>query len=217
MRDPSLPDDLADHIRRGAGQMAGVPEDLPVDDLVRYLKLLQTWGKAYNLTAVHDPEKMVTHHILDSLAVLPFISGSYCLDVGTGAGLPGLVLALAKPDTEWVLLDSNRKKIRFVIQVIMELGIKNVTAVCSRVENWRNERGISCIVVRAFSSLNEIYAKTCHLLSPDSCLLAMKGSGAEQEVAALKECVSAEIHTLHIPGLNNLRAVVEIRPLPTGN
>ena len=197
--------------------MPGVPEELPVDDLIRYLGLLRTWGKTYNLTAIHEPEKMVTHHVLDSLSVLPFIKGKHCLDVGTGAGLPGLILALARPDTEWVLLDSNRKKIRFVNQVIMELGISNVTAICARVEDWHSERVISYIVTRAFSSLSDIYAKTRHLLEQESCLLAMKSGSVKEEIAALKGCISTDVHELHVPGLNAKRMLVEIRPLPSGN
>ena len=135
MIDPGLKKELADRISLGIESMPGLPPALPVERFVDYLELLESWSQAYNLTAIRDPGRMVTHHVLDSLSVLPYLRGEHCLDVGTGAGLPGLILAISLPGMAWTLLDSNRKKTRFVNQAVLDLGLAN--------GNYRTGRGLA--------------------------------------------------------------------------
>jgi len=154
---------------------------------------------------------MLAHHILDSLSVLPYLHGEHCLDIGTGAGLPGMILALARPETHWVLLDSNRKKIRFVNHAILELKLNNVEAVCTRVERFKYSRNFSTIITRAYGSLVTIYRHARHLLSPDGRLLAMKGTDISAELAELEEAaITKHVHILNVPGVDKGRCLVEI-------
>ena len=199
--------------------MSGLqPDQYPVTAFAEYLELLTQWNKAYNLTAIRDHEKMITHHILDSLSVLPFLNGGHCLDVGTGAGLPGLILALTTPEIQWILLDSNQKKICFVNQAIMELKICNIETICCRIEDFHPEKIFSTIITRAFGRLSKFYRLSRHLLSPNGTLLAMKGTGISEELAELDQrTVTAQIHTLRIHGITGQRSLVEINALPPVN
>ncbi len=179
-----------------------------INALMAFLELMEKWNKTYNLTAIRTKEDMVILHILDSLAVLSFLQGSRVLDVGTGAGLPGVPLAIYKPEMKFVLLDSNAKKTRFVQQVVMELGLKNVHICHSRVEEYYDAEGFNCIVSRAFSSLQEMVEKTRHLMHENSLLLAMKGQKPDAELARLS--MPAEIIPLYVPGINAERCLVRI-------
>ena len=180
--------------------------------LLAFADLLLQWNKAYNLTAVRDPAEVLTKHLLDSLSVLPFIAGSPVLDVGTGAGLPGIPLALALPETRFVLLDSNGKKTRFITHAAAVLPLPNVSAVQSRVEDYRPEAPFATVLSRAFASLNDFAALAGGLAAPDGRLLAMKGA---PEAAELRELPPgfrvAGVHPLKVPGLDAERCVVEIR------
>lgn len=188
-------------------------EDLPLQEYLSYIELLAQWNKAYNLTAVRDPEKMLAYHILDSLAILPFIQGNECLDIGTGAGLPGIILALARPDTHWVLLDGNSKKTRFVQQAVLALNLKNVEVIYSRIEHYEPENRFSTIVSRAFTSLAAFFECSHRLLTPEGILLAMKGSEPENEISGLSaRAVSTRITQLVVPGVTGGRSLVEIVP-----
>ena len=205
---------LADRISAGIEALGQRPGQHPVDKYVSFLQLLQQWNQAYNLTAITDPEKMVTHHVLDSLSALPYLRGNHCLDAGTGAGLPGIILALTDPERQWVLLDSSRKKIRFVNQAIMELSLANVQTVCVRIEQYRPEQLFTTIITRAFGRLSEFYASSKHLLAPDGVLLAMKGGDISGEIEELKEAKDApgfiQIHNLDVPGVEKERCLVEM-------
>ena len=206
--------ELAGRINAGIEALGQQPRQHPVDSYVSYLQLLEQWGKAYNLTAVCAPDSMVTHHILDSLAVLPYLYGVHALDVGTGAGMPGLILALARPAVHWTLLDSRRKKIRFLNQVIMELGLANVETVCARVEEFRPGPLFTTVITRAFGSLHKFYTGTRHLLTPDGLLLAMKGGNTSREIEELQgltDTLLVQVHSLAVPGVNKKRCLVEIR------
>ena len=194
------------------------PEYHPVDAYLAYLELLQQWNKAYSLTAIRQPAAMVAYHILDSLSVLPYLDGKVCLDVGSGAGLPGLILALARPDSYWTLLDSNGKKIRFINQVIMELGLKNVEAVSCRIEDFHTETPYSTVTARAWGPLYNLYQVTRHLIHSSGHLLAMKGPDVTDELVELEHCaVTAKVHSLVVPGVESLRTLVDIVVLPSRN
>lgn len=177
--------------------------------LLAYLALLVKWNSAYNLTAVRNPEQMLIRHLLDSLSILPLLSGKTLIDVGTGPGLPGLVLALANPAFEVSLLDSNGKKVRFVRQVIAELKVANATAVQARAESHVGRFDI--VTSRAFATLADMVEWSGHLVSEGGALLAMKGVRPDQEVAALPSGYRVDgIFALRVPFLDEERHAVRI-------
>ena len=154
--------------------------------MLQYLGLLEKWNKAYNLTAVRDPQKMLTHHLLDSLAIMPHVKGPYILDVGSGAGLPGIPLALARPQWHLTLLDANQKKTIFLRQVAIELKMPQVTVVCDRTESWRSPIQFQTIVSRAYSDLSDFVKGAGRLCAPEGLMLAMKGVYPEGELQQLQ-------------------------------
>lgn len=156
------------------------------DDFVRYLELLFRWNKAYNLTAVRDPNEMIYRHILDSLAILPWLRGNRWIDVGSGAGLPGIPLALARRDATLVLLDSNGKKTRFLMEVKSQLKLDHVEIVQARAENYHPFQPFDTLLARAFSDLKQILSWTSHLLMPNGLWLLMKGKYPEHELLDLQ-------------------------------
>jgi 16S rRNA (guanine527-N7)-methyltransferase len=176
-------------------------EDSVQQRLLAYHALLIKWNKAYNLTSVRKPEQMITRHLLDSLSILPFVGPGDLLDVGTGPGLPGMILALVQRDRAVTLLDSNGKKTRFLTQVKMELGVDNVTVVHSRLETWQPGQTFSQITSRAFATLADMVAKSHHLLAPGGHFLAMKGLYPTDEIAALPgDCQVDRVTPLTVPG-----------------
>jgi 16S rRNA (guanine527-N7)-methyltransferase len=186
--------------------------DQTQDALVAYLELLQRWNQAFNLTAITDPKDMVWLHILDSLSINPYLQGGRILDVGTGAGLPGIPLALLNPEKLFTLLDSNSKKTRFLTQVVLELNIKNVEVVHNRCEKFTPALGFDSIVSRAFSSIQDMLIKTQHLAAPNAIFLAMKGVYPESELNAIpNEFQVVAVHKLEIPGLAAERHLVCIK------
>lgn len=153
--------------------------------LLAFLSLLNKWNRAYNLTAVREPQQMVSRQLLDSLSILPFVAAEHLLDVGAGGGLPGIPLAIAQPERRFTLLDSNSKKTRFLTQCVLELGLKNVDIIHGRAESCDpaiQYRQISC---RAFTALGNLVNWCGHLLTDDGEFLAMKGQFPDDEVAAL--------------------------------
>ena len=193
--------------------------DLSVSDqqksqLIALVNLLHKWNKAYNLTSVRNPEDMLVKHILDSIVVSPYLQGLRFIDVGTGPGLPGLPLAIMNPDKEFVLLDSLGKRIRFIRQVLLELGIKNVTPVQSRVEEFHDEMGFDGVLSRAFASLSDMIGWCAHLPAPDGQFLAMKGALAQEEIAALPDFVKVVANeTLQVPELDGQRYLVIVQKI----
>lgn len=178
--------------------------------LADYLELLARWNQTYNLTAVREPEEMVTRHLMDSLVVLPFVEGERMLDVGTGAGLPGLVLAMARPGQRFVLLDSSGKKTRFVEHAVARLGLRNVEVVQARVEDYEDEEGFAVVLSRAFASVADFIRLAGHLARPEGRLLAMKGALPEAELAALPAGWGLQaVHKLSVPGLAGRRHLLE--------
>ncbi|MGD8907764.1 MAG: 16S rRNA (guanine(527)-N(7))-methyltransferase RsmG [Chromatiales bacterium] len=183
--------------------------------LLQFLTLLVKWNKAYNLTAVRDPLEMVGRHLLDSLAVLPHLWGQRCLDMGTGPGLPGIPLAIMRPQMNFVLLDSNGKKIRFVRQAVLELGLGNVEAVQQRLESYRPEEGFDTLIARAFTALPRMFELTARLRRPGTRLLAMKADKAESELAALDQGIESHVIPLTVPYTQGTRCLVEVKGLAT--
>lgn len=175
--------------------------------LLDYLALLHKWNRVHNLTAVRDPEAMVVRHLLDSLAVLPHIHAWRLLDVGSGAGLPGIPLALCLPDLRVTVLDSSHKKASFMRQVKAELELANLQVVCARVEQFRPEERYDIIIARAFSDLQQLINRTRHLLQPDGQWLAMKGviPQAELEQLAIQP---TRILPLQVPELDAQRHLI---------
>lgn len=174
-----------------------------------YLSLLEKWNKVHNLTAITDHSDMVMLHILDSLSINRFLHGNRIVDVGTGAGLPGIPLAIMHPQKEFVLIDCNNKKTAFLNQVICELQIKNVSVFHTRVEDFHPERCFDSIVTRAFSSLKEILLATGHLACHEGQFLAMKGAYPEKEIQEVPEEFRVQsVHALRINGLNAERHLV---------
>lgn len=182
--------------------------------LLAYLALLDKWNRVYNLTAVRGVERMVSHHLLDSLAAVPFFQGGRVLDVGSGGGLPGIPLAIARPQLQVTLIDSVAKKTAFLLQAKMELGLDNVSVVTSRVEDYRPETGFDVITSRAFSDLREFVALTHHLLNPAGRWLAMKGLNPHGELASLQDSVKVSAnHVLVVPGLDATRHLIVLEPV----
>jgi 16S rRNA (guanine527-N7)-methyltransferase len=181
-------------------------------NIIKFVHLLDKWNRVYNLTAVRDPEKMLTRHIFDALSVYSYLKGPRIIDVGTGPGLPGLPLALISPDWEFVLLDSNAKKTRFIIQVVSELGLSNISVVKSRCEAFQTPQLFDTVVSRAFTSLDQMVKKTQHLCAKDGIFLAMKGSYPLTELEALPEdIVVADVNPVSVPGLDAERHVVLLK------
>ena len=166
-----------------------------VDALAAYLRLLDKWNQAFNLTSIRDPGEMVVRHVLDSLSARPFLQGERVLDVGCGAGLPGIPLALAEPGRSYTLLDSGGKKVRFVRQVIAELKIRNASAVQMRVEDYAPMQLFDTVTSRAFAALPDFIRDAGRLVAPGGRLLAMKGRLPADELAALPEGWVAEAVT----------------------
>jgi len=190
----------------------GIPLDREaMTRLLEYLLLLQKWNQVYNLTAIRDGVKMVSGHLLDCLAVVPHIGGGRVLDVGSGAGLPGIPLAVAKPGIHVSLLDSSHKKAAFLRQAVAELRLRNAEVVCERVESWHPTEKFDWIVSRALAELAEFAALTEHLLAPGGVLAAMKGVYPFEEIERLPPGFRAShIHRLAVPGLDSERHLVLI-------
>lgn len=191
---------------RGLRDMGLALEPSQQAALLEFRDLLVKWNRAYNLTAVRDPGEMITRHLLDSLSVLPHLGPGDTLDVGTGAGLPGIPLALARPRQRFVLLDSNGKKTRFVNHVRRQLRLENVEVVHARVEQYRNAP--SQIISRAFASLADMLTTMAPLITDSTRLLAMKAVTAEQELTTLPEGWQAAVEPLSVPGLGEARVLV---------
>ncbi|MEN8177228.1 MAG: 16S rRNA (guanine(527)-N(7))-methyltransferase RsmG [Pseudomonadota bacterium] len=178
--------------------------------LLQFIALLIKWNRAYNLTAIKDPLEMVDRHLIDSLSILGYVQGSHILDMGTGPGLPGIPLALALPESRFVLLDSNRKKIRFVRQAMMELGLENIQPVQARIESYHSELPFDCLISRAFTSLPNMLALTKSVLGEHTRLLAMKGSIPQDEIDQITPQYQATAVALKVPARLGERHLIVI-------
>lgn len=197
---------LREKIERGLVALSLESHIEVAEKLEQYLALITKWNKVTNLTSIDNPEQMVLLHLLDSLTIQPYICGSRILDVGSGAGLPGIPLALINEDKDFILLDSNGKKTRFMLQATIELGIKNVEVVQSRAQDFAGK--FDQVVCRAFTGTEDFVKSCSHLLAPGGNLLAMKGP-AESEVTLLPG-FKQSIHQLNVPDLISERYLIEI-------
>ncbi|KIV65734.1 MULTISPECIES: 16S rRNA (guanine(527)-N(7))-methyltransferase RsmG [Pseudomonadaceae] len=204
----------AEELTQGAATLGVALDARQHELLMGYLALLIKWNKAYNLTAVRNPDEMVSRHLLDSLSVVPFVAerGNDWLDVGSGGGMPGVPLAILFPERRFTLLDSNGKKTRFLTQVKLELGLDNLGVVNARVEAFRPEQPFAGIVSRAFSALEDFANWTRHLGDRDTHWLAMKGLRPDDELARMPEDFKVEAeHTLAVPGCQGQRHLLILR------
>lgn len=177
-----------------------------IDQLTLYVERLQQWSKALNLTAIKDSDKVLTHHLLDSLAVAPYLSGERILDLGTGAGLPGVPLAITFPQKNFILLDSVGKKVHFLTQVLVELKCQNAKAVQERAENFSAVAPFDVIICRAVSAANDIIRYSKHLMTDKGKWFLMKGPGYQNELTRLN--YPFRVESLKIPGMDAERYLV---------
>ena len=195
--------------------LAAMGLDLTADrqeKLLAYVALLYKWNRTYSLTALREQDKAVSHHLLDSLAILPLVPPGSLLDVGSGGGTPGIPLAIARPDLQVTLLDSNSKKAAFLQQAAIELGLTNVSVHGGRVEQYHPAIGFAAITSRAFAELADFVMLTRHLLAPEGVWLAMKGVMPREEIASLPGDVCLEaVHALQVPGIDGERHLVAMR------
>lgn len=207
-------------LKSAAGKLNVELSEPQIEQLLKYLQLLSKWNRTYNLTAVRDPEEMLWRHLVDALSVVPFIKGPKVLDVGTGPGLPGIPLAIVYSGISFSLLDSNIKKTRFLTQSAIELGLKNVEVLHTRVELQPSDKVYDQILSRAFASLDKM-VDLCHpLLSPTGQFLAMKGQQPidEQEDLARRfqdRFRISEDLNLDVPGCEGQRHLIIIEPCST--
>ena len=180
--------------------------------LLEYVALLKKWNGTYNLTALRDEQTMISHHILDSLTLLPYIEqASTLMDVGSGGGMPGIPAAICRPDLQITLLDANTKKTAFLQQAVIELGLANVRVVSGRVEAVQDFQA-DIITSRAFAELADFVNWTAHLLKDGGRWVAMKGVYPEEEIAKLPDTVAVErVEALHVPGLDAERHMVVLK------
>jgi 16S rRNA (guanine527-N7)-methyltransferase len=200
-------------LAEGLAQMGLALDAAAQARLVAYLRLIEKWNRVHNLTAVREPERMVVLHLLDSLSVLPHVAdASALLDVGSGAGLPGIPIAIARPDLPVTLLDSSHKKATFLRQAKAELGLANVEVVCERVERWHPQARFDRVVSRAFAELSDFVSQAAHLVAPGGTLLAMKGVHPFEELAKLPPSHRVEtVVALRVPTLEAQRHLVLLK------
>ena len=201
-------------LRAGTADLGLVPAVAAYERLLDYVELLAHWNATYNLTSVRDPADMVTRHLLDSLAILPYVQGDSLADLGSGAGLPGIPLAILEPARQHVLIDSNGKKTRFLREAVRTLALDNVRVEQSRVEDARGQ--FDCITARAFATLTDMLALGGHLLAPNGVWLALKGQLDKVEILGVPAGFQVtDVHPLAVPGLGAARHVVIIRRTQT--
>lgn len=212
---------LRDRLAQGMETMGLVIAPPTQELLLQYLQQLHKWNQAFNLSGIRRLDDMLSLHLLDSLALVPFIDGKCIADVGTGAGLPGFPLALCFPEKQFILIDSNSKKTRFIFQTAALLGVKNITVVHGRVEGYASQTQVDIVTSRAFASLTDFVQSCRHLVCAapgraDSAgqghFLAMKGQYPQAEIDALPAGFSVSaVHAVRIPGVDAERHIVEIR------
>lgn len=198
-------------ITDGLAELSLEATQIQIEQAVNYVFLLEKWNRTYNLVAATNIREIAERHILDSLSINEFLKGNHILDIGSGAGLPGIPLAIFNPGKKFTLLDSNGKKTRFLLQVKIALGLQLIEIKNSRVENYQSKDQIDMVVCRAFSSLTEIVNKAQHLLSQECKILAMKGRFPDEEINQLsEEFAVVSVVKLQVPGAESERHLVEV-------
>ena len=208
----SQPTSKAVQLARGLMAMNTCVSPEQQEKLLAYLDLLYKWNRVYSLTALKADDQAVSHHLLDSLSILPFAPTGNLLDVGSGGGTPGIPLAIARPELAVTLLDSNTKKAAFLRQAAIELGLNNIAVHSGRVEQYHPDTGFAAITSRAFAELADFVSLSKHLLAPGGRWLAMKGVRPEEEMARLPDDVGVDAaYPLTVPGINGERHLVVLR------
>ena len=203
--------ELGRRLEKGAAELGLALGRGDRSKLLQHLALLEKWNQAYNLTAIRDSGKMVSGHLLDCLAVIPYLTASRMLDAGSGAGFPGIPVAVARPDIQVALLDSSQKKAAFLRQALADLQLKNATVVCERVEAWHAAEKFDFIISRAFAEIAQFIALTKHLLAPRGMFAAMKGVYPFEEIEGLPPDFRVrQVHAFAVPGLESERHLVLI-------
>ena len=206
---------VASLLRQGAAGMGLALPAAVIDQLTGYLELLVKWNRVYNLTAIRDDAKLVSHHLLDSLAVVSHLPDGNIVDVGSGAGLPGIPIAISCPGRAMTLLDSNHKKGAFLKQAVAELGLATAQVVTERVEAYRPSESFNIVISRAFSDLADFVKLAGHLCASDGVMIAMKGLHPNDEIAQLPSSWNVEkILRLEVPQLDASRHLVFLRTIP---
>lgn len=208
--------ELADLLQLGLAGLELELDQAACGQLLEYLVQLERANQVFNLTGVRDPREMVGQHLLDSLAVIPWLEGATLLDMGSGGGLPGIPIAVARPDLAVTLLDGNLKKTRFLDNVVRTLRLDNVQVVRSRAEDYVPPDVFSMVIARAVGSVEKIVAQAAHLIDDTGRLLLMKGLVPEEELAALRSHSGSifdieAIRSLDVPNLNKERCLVVLR------
>ncbi len=207
----NLPEVCRQRLTQGLNQLAIALPEQAAEQLLAYVALLVKWNKAYNLTAVRDAEQMVIRHLLDSLSVLPMVAKQDMLDVGSGGGMPGIILAICNPETYYTLLDSNGKKTRFLQQVKTQLQLSNVEVIQSRAENYSPPELFDRIISRAFTALDNMIDWCGPLLSEQGLFVAMKGTYPEPEQKPIPAGWEVkDVQPIDVPFIDEQRHLVSI-------
>jgi 16S rRNA (guanine527-N7)-methyltransferase len=201
---------IAKLIRTGLDELPFATDEGLIDKAAAFIEQLARWNKTFNLTGIRSEQDMVRQHLMDSLSIAPYVTGMRILDVGSGAGLPGLPLAILYPDKNFILLDSNGKKTRFMTQVVIDLGLSNVQVVQSRVEEYRAPP-FDQVLCRAFAPLATIVKKVSHLVAQDGSLLAMKGKiNADTLLETSAPLRLSRVIPVQVPLIEAERCLVEL-------
>tara|TARA_Y100001934_G_scaffold201285_1_gene237316 strand:- start:1221 stop:1877 length:657 start_codon:yes stop_codon:yes gene_type:complete len=197
-------------LARGASQIGLELSQASCEQLLDYAALLRRWNQVHNLTTIDEASRMLTHHLLDSLSIAPFVSGDRCIDIGSGAGLPGMVLALAQPEQQWTLVESRVKKASFLREAKTRCNAKNVTVVAARIEDYRPPTNFDTLASRAVSTLADLFKMTVHLHHPQMRLITMKGVYPQDELNALTPSQQnmTQVFPVEVPGLGARRHIV---------
>lgn len=203
---------MIEQLRRLVNQTDFSLSENQLQQCVEYVELLVKWNNAYNLTSVREPAEMLIKHVMDSLVIAPWLEGQHFIDVGTGPGLPGVLLAIFHPQRQFTLLDSLGKRIRFLNQVKLQLKLDNIKPLQSRVEDHHPEQGYDGVISRAFASLTDMVSWCRHLPSTDGSFYAMKGAAVQEEIAALPDFVKVtSVQLLTVPELHAQRHLVILK------
>jgi len=202
---------IEEELRQGIVKLGLFATDQQINLLLNYLVLLNKWNASFNLSGVEEINSMVSRHLLDSLSINAHLKGSVFIDIGSGAGLPGIPLAILNPKNHFILVDSNGKKTRFLFQVKTELGLANIDVENCRIEHYQSNQQIDMVMCRAFSAIGDVVSKSQHLLKKEGKILAMKGRYPEDEIAALPDGFEiSKTIKLEIPGNESERHLVEV-------